>query len=230
MTTTLKSIMALLMLAVLQPAWAGDPQVDKLISARDVLNEVMSIPETSIPPSLMGNSHGIAVVPNVIKVGFVIGGRGGKGVVAVRNPKTGEWGNPVFITLAGGSVGWQVGAQSTDIVLVFKNREGVLGMVDSKFTLGADAAVAAGPVGRETAMATDGRLKAEIYSYSRSRGLFAGVSLDGSVLEVDSYANDSYYGKPGIMAKDILDRQAGVPTPAEAEQFRQTLIKYTSDR
>lgn len=148
-------------------ARAGQAEDDRLHSATDVLHQISEIPENAIPPELLANAYGIAVIPGVIKAGFVVGGRWGKGVIAVRQDS--GWSNPSFITLAGGSIGWQIGAQSTDIILVFKTRRGVENLAASKVTLGADAAVAAGPVGRQASAATDAQMKAEIYSYSRSR-------------------------------------------------------------
>jgi hypothetical protein len=144
---------------------------------------------------MMADAQGIAILPNVIKGGFVVGARHGKGVLLVRD-ENGSWQTPTFISLTGGNIGWQVGLQATDLILVFRTRQSVQGILNGKLTIGADAAAAAGPVGRQAAAATDGRLKAEIYSYSRSRGLFAGVSIDGSVLKVDQFANATYYRSP----------------------------------
>jgi lipid-binding SYLF domain-containing protein len=162
-------------------------------AAGEVLTEFVNMRMKDIPLALLADAKGVAIIPNLVKVGFVIGGQRGKGVVMVREAD-GSWRAPVFLTLTGGSVGWQAGAQSSDIVLVFKTQKSVQGLLEGKFTLGADAAVAAGPVGRRAAAATDENLKAEIYSYSRSRGLFAGVSIDGSVLEINDAATAAYYG------------------------------------
>lgn len=160
-----------------------------------VLTEIMAIPARSIPQSLLAGAQGVAVIPNVIKGGFIIGARYGAGVLAIRD-NNGHWQAPVFITLTGGNVGFQAGVQATDVVLVFKTRQSVQRILGGKFTLGADAAAAAGPVGRQASAGTDLQLKAEIYSYSRSRGLFAGVSIDGSVLKTDGFANAAYYQNP----------------------------------
>jgi lipid-binding SYLF domain-containing protein len=163
--------------------------------AHQVLQEIMAIPAKQVPMSLLAQARGVAIVPNVIKIGFVAGVRRGHGVVLVRNPQ-GEWSLPQFITLTGGSVGWQAGVQGSDIVLVFMTDRSIEGLLNGKFTIGADVAAAAGPVGRNAAAATDGRLKAEILSYSRSRGLFAGLAIDGSVIESDAASQVSYYGPP----------------------------------
>lgn len=180
-------------------------------SATAVLNEIMAIPLAGIPTSLLADAHAVAIIPNVIKGGFVIGARYGRGVLLVRDD-AGHWHAPVFITLTGGNVGWQAGVQATDLVLVFRTRRSVDGILAGKFTLGADAAAAAGPVGRQAAAATDGHLAAEILSYSRSRGLFAGVSVDGSVMQVDSAATDAYYqsapSSPGMLGGDAVVPEA----------------------
>ena len=163
--------------------------------AEQVLAEIMAIPTKSIPEYLLAEAQGIVIVPNVIKIGFIAGVRRGHGVVLVRDAE-GEWSLPQFVTLTGGSVGWQAGIQGTDVVLVFTTRKGVDGLMQGKFTIGADASASAGPVGRNAAASTDGTLKAEILSYSRSRGLFLGVAIDGSVLEIDNQAHAFYYGSP----------------------------------
>lgn len=176
-----------------QAQWKEDRTVQ---ASSAVLGEIMAVPLNGIPRSMLTDAQGIAVIPNVIKGGFVIGARYGTGTLLVRDP-IGNWHAPVFVTLTGGNVGWQVGVQSTDVILVFKTRKSIDGLLSGKFTLGVDAAAAAGPVGRQAAAATDVKLKAEIYSYSRSRGLFAGVSIDGSVLRVDHIANATYYRSSG---------------------------------
>lgn len=180
-------------------------------SSTAVLNEIMAIPLAGIPTSLLADAHAVAIVPNVLKGGFVIGARYGRGVLLVRDD-AGQWHAPVFITLTGGNIGWQAGVQATDLVLVFRTRRSVDGILAGKFTLGADAAAAAGPVGRQAAAATDGHLAAEILSYSRSRGLFAGVSVDGSVMQVDSAATDAYYQSspagPGLVGGEAVVPQA----------------------
>jgi lipid-binding SYLF domain-containing protein len=139
----------------------------------------------------------------------------------------GGWSDPVFVSLTGGSIGWQVGGTSTDVILVFKNRKGVEGLLKGKFTLGADAAVAAGPVGRSAEAATDVMLKSEILSYSRSRGLFAGVSLEGAALLIDEDATDAYYGKKGLHSSEILAGKSGKPSAA-TRSLKSLLIKYSS--
>jgi lipid-binding SYLF domain-containing protein len=185
----------LLVILALLPALAiaQSKEAERAGRASAVLDEVLRIPEQSIPERLLREAEAIAVLPEVVKAGLVFGGRGGKGLIAVRGAD-GSWSNPAYIRLAGGSFGFQAGVQSADVVLVFRSRRGVDNIVNGKFTLGADAAIAAGPVGRNATASTDGRLEAEIYSYSRARGLFAGIALDGAVLSMDKRANAAVYG------------------------------------
>ena len=173
-----------------------------------VFDEIMSIRDEGIPREMLKDAHAVAIIPNVLKGSFVLGARFGHGLLLVRDER-GAWHAPVFVTLAGGNVGWQVGVQATDVILVFKTRKSVEGLLDGKVTLGGDVAVAAGPIGRQAAAATDTRLGAEIYSYSRSRGLFAGVSFDGSSIKVDPNANAAYY-RPASFGGPVV-----VPEPAQ---------------
>ena len=184
-------------------ARAGPRQDTRLATASQVLDELRQSPDQYIPGWLLDRAYAVAVVPKVIKVGLTIGGRYGKGAMAVRRDD-GSWSNPVFVNLAGGSFGFQIGVQSTDIVLVFMSRASIEGIVGGKVTLGADASVAAGPVGRQTSVATDIGFTAQVYSYSRASGLFAGVALDGSALTIDHSSNEAFYGRQGIMASDII--------------------------
>ncbi len=194
------------MLSAINPSFGVESQPNQeqtVAAATTVLTEVISTSVTKVPESMLKNAHGVAIIPNVIKGSFIVGARHGHGLLFVREAD-GSWHAPVFITMSGGNIGWQIGVQSSDILLVFKTARSIEGILSGKFTLGADAAVAAGPVGREGTVATDGQLKAEIYSYSRSRGLFAGVAVDGSIIQVDSVATGSYYrsngpGQPGIV-------------------------------
>jgi lipid-binding SYLF domain-containing protein len=207
------------------PAQAGSKEVAKVNDAIEVLEQIMEIPEKGIPPALMNNAEGIVIIPGVIKAGFIVGGRYGTGIVVTR--ANGGWSNPSFVSIAGGSIGWQIGAESTDIILVFKSKKGVSNMMKGKFTLGADAAVAAGPVGRQASAATDVELKAEIYSYSRSRGLFAGISLEGAALQIDDGANADFYGKEAIRASDIFSDK-GIKAPPIVNKLKEVLAKYAS--
>ncbi len=196
----------------------------KIQEATEVIEEILRIPEKTIPPVLLRNAQGIAIIPGVIKVGFVLGGRHGTGIVMIRD-ENGQWTNPAFVSITGGSLGWQIGAKSTDIILVFKTRKSVTNIMKGKFTLGADAAIAAGPVGRTAGAATDAQLKAEIYSYSRSRGLFAGVSLDGSAISIDNDANIEYYGERGGSVKWIFSGAS--PTKTEVRKLQELLERHS---
>ena len=160
----------------------------KINAASEVLQEILSIPETGIPPALLHDAYGIAIIPGVLKAAFILGARYGSGILLVHSKESG-WSNPAFIKLYGGGIGWQIGAQSTDVILVFKTGKSISGITNGTFTLGADASVAAGPLGRSVEAATDAQLKAEIYSYSRNRGLFVGVSLEGASLQIDTIAD-----------------------------------------
>ena len=206
---------------------AGGRESATVASAAEVLQALSAVPFQGIPRTLLQDAQGIAIIPDVLKAGFVIGGRRGHGVVLVRGPG-GVWSNPVFLTLTGGGIGWQIGIQSTDLVLVFKTRPGLDRILQGKgkLTLGADVAVAAGPVGRQVEAGTDGRLQAEIYSYSRSRGLFAGVSVEGAGLRVDTDANDSFYGIRGGRA--INGQAPNLPVPAVAQQLRAVVTDLTA--
>lgn len=196
---------------------AGERQDARLLTSTQVLSELMRMPEQNIPTWLLERAYAVAVVPAVIKVGLGIGGRRGKGVLAIRKDN-GSWSNPIFVNLTGGSFGFQVGVQSSDIVLVFTSKQSIEGIVGGKVTLGADASVAAGPIGRQSSAATDIGLTAQVYSYSRASGLFAGVALDGSALTIDARSNESFYGKQGILASEII-RSDAPSAPPPAEQF-----------
>ena len=195
----------------------------RLLTASQVLEELRGARDEAIPERLLERAYGIAVIPDLTKVAFFAGGRRGHGVLVVRD-KQGRFTNPVFITMTGGSFGWQWGVQSTDIVLVFTTPKGVEGINGGKVTLGADASVAAGPVGRQAEAATDASFKSEVYSYSRSRGVFAGLALDGTAITIDDEANAAYYKKPGVASGDII---SGAVT-SEDESARRFLAAVAS--
>ncbi len=170
-----------------------DKEAEKVDAATKVLTDFTKMKE-KIPQKLLQVTQGIIVIPKLINAGFVVGGKRGKGIAVVKR-EDGTWSDPAFITLTGGSIGFQVGVQSIDLVLVFKNRETLEKIGKGSFTLGGDASVTAGPLGRNSSASTDYKLEAEVYSYSRSKGLFAGISLSGSALDVDSKANEAFYGE-----------------------------------
>jgi lipid-binding SYLF domain-containing protein len=191
----------LLALAVNAPAMAQAREEAKLLVATQVLDELRAQRDQQIPERLLQRAYGVAVIPSVAKVAFVLGGRRGSGVLVVRDGR-GHFSNPMFVNLTGGSVGWQIGAQETDIVLVFTTRRGIEGIADGKLTLGAGASAAAGPVGRQAEIAAG--INAEVYSYSRARGLFAGVALDGTAITMDNKANRNFYGKSSVLPSEIM--------------------------
>jgi lipid-binding SYLF domain-containing protein len=189
----------------LRPVSAKDTANDereRAVKSADVLTEIMQISENGIPDELMEHAEAVAVIPHVIKGAFGLGGEYGKGLVSERLTN-GRWSNPSFIKIGGGNLGLQLGVQATDLVLVFTSRDGFKGLLDGKVKLGADASVAAGPVGRKAQVATDVLLKSPVFAYSRSKGLFAGISLDGSVVTIDDSANRAVYGRD-LTAQDIM--------------------------
>lgn len=198
-------------------AGAASRQEALLITASQVVNELRQTPDQNVPNWLLDRAYAVAVVPNVVKAALILGGRRGSGAMLVRRDD-GTWSGPVFVNLTGGSFGFQWGVQSTDVVLVFTSRQSVEGITGGKVTLGADASVAAGPVGRQTAAATDIGLTAQVYSYSRNKGLFVGVALDGSALTIDNGANSAFYNRPGILASEIMSG-AGLNIPPAGTQF-----------
>jgi lipid-binding SYLF domain-containing protein len=212
--------------AIVNIAQAGAREEGRLLTATEVLEEVRAMPDVRLPDTLLQHAYGIAVIPDVTKVAFIFGGRHGNGVLSVRDKLTGPWSNPVFVSLTGGSWGFQAGAQSSDIILVFTTKTGIEGIAGGKLTLGADASVATGPVGRQGSAATDMGFNAEIYSYARTRGLFGGIALDGSVISIDRSANAALYHKSGVTASEIFSGQAPAP-PATAQRFLERLAQGT---
>ena len=212
--------------AAVSTAHAGAREEGRLLTATEVLEEVEAMPDQQIPDALLSRAYGIAVIPDVTKVAFIFGGRHGNGVLVVRDKLNSPWSNPVFVGLTGGSWGLQAGAQSSDIILVFTTKTGIEGIAGGKLTLGADASVATGPVGRQGSAATDMNFNSEIYSYARTRGLFGGIALDGSHMSIDRAANASVYGKSGVTATEIFSGQAPA-APATAQRFLERLAQLT---
>jgi lipid-binding SYLF domain-containing protein len=181
-------------------------EAERATEAVSVLNEIMAVPENSIPEELMARAHGIAVIPHVVKGAFGLGGQWGKGLMSQRH-EDGVWSPPAYVEIGGGSVGLQIGVQATDIVLIFTDEDGLKGLLKGKLKLGADASAAAGPVGRKAEVGTDVLLKSAVLAYSRSKGLFAGVSLDGSVISIDDSANRKVYGKEVTGEQIVLGKE-----------------------
>ena len=207
------------------PVAAASKEEQRVADAADVLDELLRIPEKSIPPSLLSRAYGVAVIPGVIKAGFVLGARYGRGIIVTRQDDE-SWSNPAFITLTGGSFGWQAGVESIDVILVFKTRKGVTDISNGKLTLGADASIAAGPVGRHAEVATDLAFQAEVVSYSRSRGLFAGVALEGTGITMDRKANSAFYNSTSMSPENIFSSSPNI-APDIANTFVQLLTAQT---
>ena len=189
-----------------------------------VLNEIMGIADKGIPRDLLAKAECVAVFPNVVKAGFIIGGQGGRGVASCRTP-TG-WSAPAYFEIKGGSIGLQAGASSTDFVLLFMNESGLNSLLSDRFELGGEASVAAGPVGRTTSATTDAKMDAEILSYSRSKGLFGGVSLKGSVISPEQSDMEGTYGK-GVTAQTVLTANKN-RAPSEVQIFPNTVTQYSA--
>jgi SH3 domain-containing YSC84-like protein 1 len=195
---------------------------ERMTAASDVIEQVMATPDKAIPNSILAGASCVVVIPSFKKGAFVVGAQYGQGVATCRT-SSGKWSAPVCVQLAGGSVGFQIGGQATDLVLIAMNQQGLQAMLKNKVKLGADAAASAGPVGRNAQAGTDWKLNAEFLSYSRSKGLFAGIDLDGTVLSQNQNDTQTLYGA-AIPFKTILDGQQ--PTPPEARPFVRTVAKY----
>jgi len=199
-------------------------EVDQSQKAATVFSEIMNTPDKGIPKDLLDSARCVAVFPNVLKAGFIVGGRGGRGVASCRSAA--GWTSPAYFNLGGGSIGLQIGATSTDFVMLIMNSSGMNSLLSDSFTLGGDASVAAGPVGREAGAATDAKLNAQILSYSRSKGLFAGLELKGVVIKPDKDDMADVYGA-NVTAKEVLNGNK-VTTPAAISAFPTMLGKYSS--
>lgn len=203
---------------------AGVSQEAKVRAATAVITEIMEIRENAIPPSLLRQAQGIAIFPDLLKAGFLIGARYGDGILLVRNPDQ-TWSNPLFFRIVGGSFGFQAGAQLSDVILVMRSIPSLDALSNGKFTLGADAAVAAGPVGRQAEASTDSL--GTILSYSRCRGLFAGLSLEEAVMQMDNGSNAAFYNASGLLPMDIL-ANSNMTAPAVAAELKRVLDWYST--
>ena len=188
-----------------------------------VFSDIMAAGDNAIPKEILAKAEGVAIFPSTIKAGFIVGGTRGRGILSARNE--GGWSSPAFLTLTGGSFGLQIGGQAADIILVIMNRRGLENLVSNQFKVGADAAVAAGPVGREAQAATDIQMRAQILSYSRARGLFAGVTINGGTIRQDQDANQRFYGRKLETKQIVFANDAGSPEPVAL--WRDALVKYT---
>ena len=216
---------AIVLLSLVSPrAYPTNKWEDLLEESGKVLADVQGMPDQSIPESLLRDCQAIAIFPSTVSAGLGIGGKYGQGVILVRDVRTKRWSAPAFFTIAGGSIGWQIGGQATDFVLVITKRRSVDGLLQGKFKLGADAAVSAGPVGRNAEVSADVQLKGGILAYSRSRGLFLGVKLTGDVITQHWGGNRTLYGR-NLSAKEILiENKASMP--AAAKDLLEVLNRY----
>lgn len=208
-------------------AQKADDETKKISEAATVLDEIMAAADKAVPRAVLEKAEGIAVFPGLLKGGLGIGGQHGRGILSVRDHKAGGWSNPAFLTINGGSIGAQIGLQAIDLVLVINNQRGLEQLIKNQFKIGADAGVAAGPVGREASAATDIQMRAQILSYSRSRGLFAGVTLNGSTINGDTDANERFYGKPLKTGDIVFGGMVGaLASPEALNTWKATLQKY----
>jgi len=216
------SILALALAPVLAVASSKGDSVKRINASAEVFTEIMSAPDKGIPTEILEKAQCIGIIPDLKRVGFIVGAKYGKGVLTCRAGDA--WSAPSTVRVEGGSIGLQIGAGETDLVFVVMNKRGQEKLLKDKFTFGADAAAMAGPVGRTAEAQTDAMMHAEILSYSRSRGLFAGISLDGSTLRPDNEDNEAIYGRP-VMQREILS--GSVAPPAAAEPLYAVLNRYT---
>jgi lipid-binding SYLF domain-containing protein len=213
--------------AIVSPVFAQkapEGEVKRITAATTVMDEIMGAADKSIPRSVMEKAEGVAVFPSLLKGGVGVGGERGHGVLSVRDKKNGGWSAPAFLTITGGSIGIQLGLQEVDLVLIINDQRGLEQLVKNQFKLGADIGAAAGPVGREAAASTDIQLRAQMFSYSRTRGLFAGVTLNGATIRQDRDANERFYGTAFRTGQIVFDGLGGSPEPSN--NWKATLAKY----
>lgn len=190
------------------PVAAQSDEAERVGHSTTVIEEIMAAPDGGVPGSVLEGAEAIAIFPSTIKAGFIFGGHRGRGVIIGREPQTGHWSSPAFLTLTGGSFGLQIGGQAVDLILVVMNRRGLEKLLRNEFKLGGDASAVVGPIGRDVEASTDIQLQAEILSYSRTRGLFAGVTLKGSTIRADQDANERFYGARLDSTDIVLDGKA----------------------
>ena len=199
--------------------WAdGSKQRKILRTSQLILEEIQKSPDQQIPMNLISKAKAIIVFPTMLKAGFFVGARYGKGIAAVRTEETGEWGPPTFLYTTGGSFGFQFGMETVDLILLVMSQRGLEGLLNEQFTLGGDIAISAGPVGRHAEASADIFMQGEIYSYSRSKGLFGGISLKGTIITTDSDSNLAYYGHPYTSEEILLTKQV-LKIPESGNQF-----------
>lgn len=218
-----KVLISLVVLLSTTAAFAGDraDDIERLRSGATVIKEIMSAPDAGVPDEIINSSKCIAVIPSMLKAAFGVGGAYGKGIASCRTEK--GWSAPAFFSIKGGSFGFQIGGQAADILMIIMNEEGMNNLLQSKFKLGADASVAAGPVGRHADASTDWKMRAQVLTYSRARGVFAGISLNGAVISEHKEDTRDFYGRM-VPFNTIL--RGNIASPTEAELWHDTLVKY----
>jgi lipid-binding SYLF domain-containing protein len=225
-----KFLLLTLIVSLSSLSFAGDEAkkeskaVDRVQAAADVLNEIQSAPDAGIPQEVLGSAECVAVVPSMLKGGFIIGAKYGRGLASCRTPK--GWSAPAFFTVAGGSFGFQIGGQAVDLVMLIMNKDGMKHLLSSEFALGADASVAAGPVGRHAEGNTDWKMRAEVLTYSRARGLFAGVTLNGAQVKQDKDSTREFYGRMVPFRTSLVGE---IEPPPAANPFLTTLAKWAQE-
>ena len=228
MTRAIAVVLGVALLAGFSPATLArqsdeSEEARRVREASVVFGEIMTAEDEAILRALLGDAEGIAVFPGTVRAGFIVGGMRGRGILSARTES--GWSAPAFLTLTGGSFGLQIGGQAVDLILIINNRRGLENLVSNQFKLGADAAVAAGPLGREAEAATDLQLRAQILSYSRSRGLFAGVTVNGSTVRQDQDANERFYGQR-LETQQIVFGSASVTRPEPVAIWLETLDRF----
>jgi SH3 domain-containing YSC84-like protein 1 len=225
-----KLLLLTLLVSLCAFSFAADDQTketkasDRVQAAADVLDDIQGAPDKGIPQEVLGSAECVAVVPSLLKGGFIIGGKYGRGLASCRTPK--GWSSPAFFVVSGGSVGFQIGGQAVDLVMLIMNKDGMKHLLSSQFALGADASVAAGPVGRHAEGNTDWKMRAEVLTYSRARGLFAGVSLNGAVIKQDKDSTREFYGRMVPFRTSLVGE---IDPPAGANAFLTSLAKWAQD-
>src|SRR5205823_6914448 len=218
-------VLLFLAVALISPCFAADEKAtkaeDRIKAAANVLDEIQSAPDQGVPEEVLGSAECVAIVPSMLKGGFIVGARYGRGVASCRTPK--GWSAPAFFAVQGGSVGLQIGGQAVDLVMLIMNQDGMRNLLSSKFKLGADASVAAGPVGRHAAADTDWKLRAQVLSYSRARGAFAGLELSGAAIKQDKDSTREFYGRM-VPFKTALT--GTIDAPVNAYPLLSTLAKW----
>jgi lipid-binding SYLF domain-containing protein len=212
------------------PAWAEgqapkqtSDEIELVQKSMAVLRDLTKVPEDGIPKELLERAEGVIVIPSLLKGGFIVGAKHGKGVMSAKNRATGEWSPPAFVKMTGGSIGWQIGMESVDLVLLVMNRKGIEQLLQDKFTIGGDLSIAAGPVGRSGQAAANAQLNAGLLAYSRSKGLFAGATFEGAALHGDDDDNQGFYGREISLKEIVLNNAPNTKASKSAETWKSTL-------